>query len=169
MPLPQGFFCSTSATAKARPAARMANKLPSLTPGRGFLFGISRSVRCHLPGFSRLALPRPRLRPPHRALPGPDAVLGDGASDRAGEAVSSEPEASVALISCPECKREVSDRAVSCPQCGCPLSDTSKRVFTTEDSFLMRNRGRGDLVHYGPLILIIVIAPIFAAPGCGAS
>ena len=28
----------------------------------------------------------------------------------------------MALISCPECKREVSDRAESCPHCGCPLA-----------------------------------------------
>lgn len=28
----------------------------------------------------------------------------------------------MALISCPECGRQVSDRAVSCPDCGCPIS-----------------------------------------------
>ena len=27
----------------------------------------------------------------------------------------------MALIKCPECGNEVSDKAVSCPQCGCPL------------------------------------------------
>ena len=27
----------------------------------------------------------------------------------------------MALINCPECKREVSDAAVSCPSCGYPL------------------------------------------------
>jgi len=27
----------------------------------------------------------------------------------------------MALISCPECKKEVSDQATSCPQCGHPL------------------------------------------------
>lgn len=29
----------------------------------------------------------------------------------------------MALIKCPECGREVSDRASACPNCGCPLAD----------------------------------------------
>lgn len=29
----------------------------------------------------------------------------------------------MALIKCPECKREVSDRANSCPACGCPIGN----------------------------------------------
>ena len=28
----------------------------------------------------------------------------------------------MALIQCPECKSEVSDKASSCPKCGCPIS-----------------------------------------------
>lgn len=27
----------------------------------------------------------------------------------------------MALINCPECKKEVSDKALSCPNCGCPI------------------------------------------------
>ena len=27
----------------------------------------------------------------------------------------------MALIKCPECGREISDRALNCPNCGCPL------------------------------------------------
>ena len=26
------------------------------------------------------------------------------------------------LIPCPECSKEISDKAVSCPQCGCPIA-----------------------------------------------
>lgn len=29
----------------------------------------------------------------------------------------------MALIQCPECKREISDKAAACPQCGCPQSE----------------------------------------------
>lgn len=29
----------------------------------------------------------------------------------------------MALIRCPECGKEISDRAVSCPNCGCPIAD----------------------------------------------
>lgn len=27
----------------------------------------------------------------------------------------------MALIACPECKREISDKATACPHCGCPI------------------------------------------------
>ena len=29
----------------------------------------------------------------------------------------------MALIKCPECGREISDKAAACPNCGCPLSE----------------------------------------------
>lgn len=29
----------------------------------------------------------------------------------------------MALIKCPECGKEISDRAASCPNCGCPVSE----------------------------------------------
>ena len=64
----------------------------------------------------------------------------------------------MALIPCPECKREISDRAESCPHCGCPISKQPPRqVQTTENSFLTQSRGFGDLVLYGPLIAIFFI------------
>ena len=28
----------------------------------------------------------------------------------------------MALIKCPECNKEISDKAISCPQCGCPIN-----------------------------------------------
>ena len=31
----------------------------------------------------------------------------------------------MALINCPECKKEISDKATSCPYCGCPLKATT--------------------------------------------
>ena len=37
------------------------------------------------------------------------------------------------LINCPECSREVSDRAVSCPQCGSPI--TADNVTLTLTGF----------------------------------
>lgn len=32
----------------------------------------------------------------------------------------------MALINCPECGKQVSDKAVSCPNCGCPIATTPK-------------------------------------------
>jgi hypothetical protein len=33
----------------------------------------------------------------------------------------------MSLIHCPECNRQVSERAPSCPHCGCPIGATSHR------------------------------------------
>ncbi len=33
----------------------------------------------------------------------------------------------MALIPCPECKREVSTRAIACPACGCPIAEGRER------------------------------------------
>ncbi len=73
----------------------------------------------------------------------------------------------MALISCPECKKEVSDKAESCPHCGCPLSAKPKRVRTSEDSFVTRSRGCGDIVLYGPIILfVIIVVLVLSAKNC---
>ena len=33
----------------------------------------------------------------------------------------------MALIQCPECGRQVSDKARKCPHCGCPLEELEKK------------------------------------------
>lgn len=42
----------------------------------------------------------------------------------------------MALINCPECGREISDKAVACPNCGCPSSEWEKKEvqFSSEKS-----------------------------------
>lgn len=37
----------------------------------------------------------------------------------------------MALISCPECATQVSDKAVSCPSCGCPISKQIETPYTS--------------------------------------
>lgn len=39
----------------------------------------------------------------------------------------------MALIPCPECKRDVSDKAISCPNCGCPIASKTpmNKMFET--------------------------------------
>ena len=36
----------------------------------------------------------------------------------------------MALIPCPECKREVSTRATACPACGCPIAESRDGAAT---------------------------------------
>lgn len=35
----------------------------------------------------------------------------------------------MAMITCPECGREVSDKAASCPNCGAPINSSSEKKF----------------------------------------
>ena len=37
----------------------------------------------------------------------------------------------MALIECPDCKREVSDAAKACPHCGCPIADERRSYYTS--------------------------------------
>ena len=71
----------------------------------------------------------------------------------------------MALVSCPDCGREVSERAPACPHCGAPMQEAAtavpkaepERVRTTEDSALTRSRGCGDIV------LALLIVPVLLA------
>ena len=40
----------------------------------------------------------------------------------------------MAIINCPECKKEISDIAITCPSCGFPLADYLKSKDSTEES-----------------------------------
>jgi len=37
----------------------------------------------------------------------------------------------MALINCPECNKEISDKAVSCPNCGYPIQEVNKPKFSS--------------------------------------
>lgn len=66
----------------------------------------------------------------------------------------------MALIQCPECGKDISDKAVSCPNCGYPLSSdellkTGDPKFTDEKGTLKRH-----FVIIGPIVALIAIAVI---------
>lgn len=45
----------------------------------------------------------------------------------------------MALIKCPECGTEVSDKAASCPRCGCPINVASNpALIRFEQTYAMR-------------------------------
>lgn len=35
----------------------------------------------------------------------------------------------MALIKCPECHKEISDKAISCPNCGCPINTDDNKLL----------------------------------------
>ncbi len=37
------------------------------------------------------------------------------------------------IINCPECGKEISDKAAACPNCGCPSSEWAEKQFCNED------------------------------------
>jgi len=59
------------------------------------------------------------------------------------------------LSACPDCQGLLSDQAPACPHCGRPMK--APRGQSADDSFWRRNRGCGDLVLYGGLVLAIVL------------
>ena len=50
----------------------------------------------------------------------------------------------MALIKCPECGKQISDRAASCPNCGCPIGNapTSIKVNTLNYDGKVKRMGR---------------------------
>ena len=69
----------------------------------------------------------------------------------------------MALIQCPECKKEISDSAPSCPNCGVPISQGS------ESNMRMCKKCKRETIHSAPktahiihFILTIVTAGFWA-------
>lgn len=68
----------------------------------------------------------------------------------------------MALINCPECKKEISDQAKFCPNCGCPcINNMAKNVDTKET-----NKFTAGKIF---LIVLFVLAIIAIFRSCGSS
>jgi predicted amidophosphoribosyltransferase len=65
------------------------------------------------------------------------------------------------LTSCPDCNKEVSDRAPNCPNCGRPLASFSSRSVQT------RRKG-GKYEGVGFLLILAGIVSCFYSPEPGA-
>ena len=62
----------------------------------------------------------------------------------------------MALINCPECSTQVSDKALSCPSCGCPISVPQPAAATATSSVVTVSKSRG---------AYIILAILFGAFG----
>ena len=63
----------------------------------------------------------------------------------------------MSLIHCPECGKEISDKAESCPNCGYPMVDLDKVKCTT----------RVQVVHLQAAHLLAVLQVVAAPPHTG--
>lgn len=68
----------------------------------------------------------------------------------------------MALISCKECKKEVSSAAQSCPHCGCPLPSLNETDLQIIEAGLTFAKGRivAGLVFWPALIWLLI--PVFS-------
>lgn len=64
----------------------------------------------------------------------------------------------MALIKCPECGREISDKASACPHCGCPIRDTNTSTVQPTQNNPVKDKKNKKLIIGG--IAIVVIAGV---------
>jgi len=78
----------------------------------------------------------------------------------------------MALISCPDCAKQVSDQASACPFCGFPIKQSEaeqnqpSKVLTEQTEFMKRNRGCGDMILYSPFIFVFAIVFLVLVVKC---
>jgi len=58
----------------------------------------------------------------------------------------------MALINCPECKREISDKASACPGCGAPVGVTAN----SEEVTTIQETGKGLKAQQAVAILLMI-------------
>ena len=78
---------------------------------------------------------------------------------------------------CPFCSETILKTANKCKHCGeflnkpPPISKTDTKgqdiIEVKKENVLNRNRGCGDIVIFGPVILIVIIVILFMSKGCG--
>ena len=71
----------------------------------------------------------------------------------------------MALIQCPECKKEVSDRAEKCPNCACPLtgSSTGAQAINTQTIELTSKSLKKQMIFAVLLLLGAFVLTIIGA------
>lgn len=78
----------------------------------------------------------------------------------------------MAMISCPECGKDISDRALTCPNCGCPIEPKSNIQPNDEESQLEIHPHNGSsskriYIAIAAIAIIIAIIAIFSMLGGG--
>ena len=71
----------------------------------------------------------------------------------------------MSLIKCPECGKEISDKATSCPNCGCPVSVPIENNKNKKDS---GRKGESGIARMTFGIILIVLSFIVGFQSCAA-
>ena len=58
----------------------------------------------------------------------------------------------MALIKCPECGKDVSDRAESCPNCGCPVESSGGKVRIMLPVFRRYENQKVTIIYNGKIL-----------------
>lgn len=70
----------------------------------------------------------------------------------------------MALVNCPECGTQVSDRAEKCPKCAYPLNILSKQIETNREIIVKPKEGCFlQTLNFGCLVIIIICGIIILA------
>lgn len=70
----------------------------------------------------------------------------------------------MALIICPECKREISDQAAACPHCGCPITKPAPDTETTvqQSPQIEQSKPKKKGIMIAAVALVVLVAVVFA-------
>ncbi len=72
----------------------------------------------------------------------------------------------MALIKCPECGKEISDKAKTCPNCGCPMDGAKIAPNITQSATTSqpktKKKGKGCLIFFIIFIIVPSIIGVFA-------
>lgn len=72
----------------------------------------------------------------------------------------------MALINCPECRSQVSDKAQQCPKCAFPIQKKEEKpAVVAKEGFFLRSLNTGCLVSIGIVLGIIILFVIFSMLG----
>jgi len=63
----------------------------------------------------------------------------------------------MSLIKCPECGRDVSDKAATCPNCGHPINQTNENLVQIDSAPQKRKKYRVRLLIFTPIFFIGLI------------
>lgn len=67
----------------------------------------------------------------------------------------------MALINCPECGTQVSDKAESCPKCSFPINSKTEKIAKREEGCFLQTLNIGCVIILALITSIVILFIIF--------